>query len=329
MDQSAWVAAHRDAFEFFGGVPRRLVPDNLKTGVIRPDIYDPKVNHAYMELADHYKCLIDPARASKPKDTPRVERPMSYVRDSYFAGRQWVDLSHMQTAALAWCTDVAGRRSHRSLDGASPLSVFDAVERPTLICLPKQPFELASWSAPKVGPDCYIKVGKALYSVPWRLIGRNVDARAGERTVEVFSDGVAVKTHVRIDRGRQTDWGDYPPHKVAFFMRTPAWCRRRAGELGPSVVELVAGLLDDGKLHNLRAVQGVLALAEKHGDVRLDMACRRALDVGDPRYLTVKGILIAKTETEGTHVPQAPAAPAHLHGADTLFAHLGDSEVAL
>ena len=67
-------------------MPRRLVPDNLKTGVIKPDIYDPKLNHAYAELAEHYKCLIDPARAAKPKDKPRVERPMPYVRDSYFAG---------------------------------------------------------------------------------------------------------------------------------------------------------------------------------------------------------------------------------------------------
>ena len=86
MDQSAWVAAHRDAFEYFGGVPRRLMPDNLKTGVIKPDIYDPKLNHAYAELAEHYKCLIDPAQAAKPKDKPQVERPMPYVRDSYFAG---------------------------------------------------------------------------------------------------------------------------------------------------------------------------------------------------------------------------------------------------
>ena len=149
MDQSAWVAAHRDAFEYFGGVPRRLVPDNLKTGVIKPDIYDPKLNHAYAELAEHYKCLIDPARAAKPKDKPRVERPMPYVRDSYFAGREWIDLPHMQAGALTWCTDVAGRRSHRSLDGASPLSVFEAVEAPTLITLPHTTFELATWSRPR------------------------------------------------------------------------------------------------------------------------------------------------------------------------------------
>ncbi|HXA31637.1 MAG TPA: hypothetical protein VNV87_05225 [Acidimicrobiales bacterium] len=111
-------------------------------------------------------------------------------------------------------------------------------------------------------------------------------------------------------------------------MRTPTWCRRRAAELGPSVSEVVLGLLNGGALHHLRAAQGVIGLAERHGDVRLDVACRRAIDVGDPGYRTVKGILVAGTEAEGTEVPRAPLAPAHLHGADTLFAHLGETEVA-
>jgi hypothetical protein len=139
---------------------------------------------------------------------------------------------------------------------------------------------------------------------------------------------VVIKTWVRIERGRQTDWADYPPHKVAFFMRTPTWCRRRAAELGPCVFEVVLGLLESGALHHLRSAQGVIGLAERHGDVRLDMACRRAIDVGDPGYRTVKGILVAGTEAEGIALPQAPLAPAHLHGADTLFAHLSDTEVA-
>ncbi|MST33430.1 IS21 family transposase, partial [Acidimicrobiaceae bacterium USS-CC1] len=82
MDQAAWVAAHLEAFDFFGGVPRRLVSDNLKTGVIKADLYDPRLNRAYAEMAEHYGVLIDPARASKPTDKPRVERQMPYVRDS-------------------------------------------------------------------------------------------------------------------------------------------------------------------------------------------------------------------------------------------------------
>ncbi|MFV0309075.1 MAG: IS21 family transposase, partial [Desertimonas sp.] len=126
MDQRSWVACHVAAFEFFGGVPERLVPDNLKTGVIKPDLYDPKLNRAYAEMAAHYGCLIDPARASKPKDKARVERQMPYVRDSMWRGRDWRDLEHMQTGALGWCVEVAGRRRHRSLDGAQPVVVFAA-----------------------------------------------------------------------------------------------------------------------------------------------------------------------------------------------------------
>ena len=88
-----------------------------------------------------------------------------------------------------WCREVAGRRQHRSLEGAAPAVVFAAVEADALRPLPLSRFELARWSTPKVGPDCHIKVGKALYSVPWRLIGRRVDAREGDRIVEVFVDG--------------------------------------------------------------------------------------------------------------------------------------------
>lgn len=328
MDQSAWVAAHVEAFAYFGGAVRRVVPDNLKTGVIKPDIYDPLLNHAYAELGMHYGVLIDPARAFKPKDKPRVERMMPYVRDSLWRGRQWIDLADMQGGALTWCTEVAGTRHHSSLDGASPLSVFFALEQPTLIALPPMPFELASWSYPKVGVDCYIKVGKGLYSIPWRFIGDKVDARLGERTLEVFKDGAVIKTWSRIERGKQTDWSDFPPQKVAFFMRTPQWCLRRAGELGTSVKTLVQELLSDNALYHLRGAQGVVGLGEKYSAERLDAACRRALGVGDPEYRTVKGILKAGTENDGAPEPAAPSAPAHLHGPVSLFDHLDDVESA-
>lgn len=327
MDQTAWVAAHVAAFEFFGGVPGRLVPDNLKTGVIKPDLYDPKINRAYAEMAAHYGCLVDPARASKPKDKPRVERPMPYVRDSFWRGREWVGLDAMQAGAVQWCVTVAGQRHHRSLDGASPLSVFVAVEADALESLPVEPFELAAWSTPKVGTDCHVKVAGALYSVPWRLIGSRVDARATDRSVEVFVDTELVKTHKRIDRGRATDWADYPPEKVAFHMRTPTWCRKRAAELGPAVVEIIGELLAVNALYRLRSAQGIVGLADKHDHQRLDAACRRAIDVGDPTYRTVKGILAAGTEQADSVGDTTPATPGHLHGPARLFA-IDDEEVA-
>ncbi len=233
MDQTSWCDSHVEAFAFYRGCPARLVPDNLKTGVDRPDLYDPRINRAYAELAAHYGVLADPARAFKPKDKPRVERAMPYVRDSFWRGREFTSLQQMQAAALTWCREVANARSHRSLDGASPVSVFDAVEAAALKPLPHNDFVVATWSTGRIGPDCHLKVGKALYSVPWRLIGQQVDARAAGNTVQVLHQGKVVATHVQLLRGRATDFEHYPPEKIAFHMRTPALVPAAGGEDRP------------------------------------------------------------------------------------------------
>jgi transposase len=152
MDQRAWTKAHIAAFEFFGGAPRRLVPDNLRTGVDRPDLYDPKINRAYVELASHYGVLIDPARARKPPDKARVERPMPYVRDSLWRGREFASVEQLQHEALRWCRDVAGQRSCRPLQGAAPAAVFAAVEAPALLALPTRPLCWRPGRPPRSAP---------------------------------------------------------------------------------------------------------------------------------------------------------------------------------
>lgn len=320
MDQQAWTEAHVEAFAFFNGVPRRVVPDNLKTGVTKADLYDPKLNRAYAELAEHYGVLVDPARALKPRDKARVENPMPYVRGSFFRGREFASIKQMRAEARRWCLEVAGQRSSRALEGAKPLSVFTAVEAPALKPLPARPFELASWSSPKVGPDIHVRVGKALYSVPWRLIGERVDARETWNLVQIFHKGQLVATHVRVDRGRQRDDTHYPPEKIAFQMKTPVWCRRRAAELGPNVATVVADLLAVDTLNHLRSAQGVLGLADKHGPARLDAACAKAIAVGDPSYRTIKGILAVGAEADPPPPPTGDGgAAAHLHGPSQLF----------
>lgn len=325
MDQAEWTRAHVEAFAFFDGVPARLVPDNLKTGVDKPDLYDPKLNRSYAELAAHYGTLIDPARALKPKDKPQVERPMPYVRDSFWRGREFASLEAMRAEARRWCTEVAGQRACRPLDGAAPAAVFTAVTAPALRALPTASFVLATWSRPKVGPDIHAKVDQTLYSIPWRYLGGRVDARATETMVQFFVDGELIKTHPRKARGKQTDLGDYPPEKVAFHMRTPTWCRSKATEIGPACEAVIGELLAENALFRLRAAQGVLGLAERHDPGRLEAACARATAAGDPSYRTIKGILAAGTETTADQDPAArPAgdggAAAHLHGPAQLFA---------
>jgi transposase len=303
MDQRAWTECHVEAFAFFGGVPARLVPDNLKTGVDKPDLYDPKVNRSYAELAAHYGCLVDPARALKPRDKARVERPMPYVRDSFWRGREFTSLERMQAEAARWSAEVAGRRQCRPLEGAAPAAVFDSVEKDALRPLPAGPFVLATWATAKIGPDIHAQVDKVLYSVPWRHIGKTADVRITGSMVQFFIGGQLVKSHPRKVRGKQTDFADYPPEKIAFHMRTPAWCRRKAAGIGPACEQLIGELLADNALYRLRAAQGVIGLADKHDPGRLEAACAKAIAAGDPSYRTVRGILAAGAERD-----QLPAA---------------------
>jgi hypothetical protein len=324
MTQPEFLAAHVAAFAFFDGCPARLIPDNLGSGVLKADLYDPRLNRGYAELSYHYGCLVDPARAGCPKDKPRVERMVPYVRDSFFSGRQFSDLPTMRTQAASWSSAVAGQRAARPLGGARPETVFRALEQEHLLALPRRPFEAATWQTAKVAPDCHVSVGGALYSVPFRFIGARLDVRTTDEMLFVYADHEIVKSHARVGKGRRsTDWQDYPSQKAAFFMRNPSWCRRRAAELGPAVAALVGELLGEQALHRLRSAQGVIHLADTHGAARLELACALALEVGDPSYRTVRGILKAGRE-QLTPEPetQAPLAPAHLHGPDTLFAHL-------
>ena len=297
------------------------MPDNLKTGVERPDLYDQKINRAYGELGRHYGTLIDPARSRKPKDKPRVERQVPYVRDSFWRGREFASLTQMQAAAATWCLEVAGTRSHRGLDGAAPLNVFEALERHALIPLPPGHYVPATWSRAKVGPDCHIKVARALYSLPWRLIGATVDVRATATLIQVFHDGTLVKTHVAAVRGKRTDVGDLPEEKIAYYMRTPAWCRQVAEQVGPACAEVIAGLNDQGVMFKLRQAQGILGLRERHDAGRLEAACRKAIEAGDPSYRTIKGILALGIEDQQVPHPRRDGgAAASLHGPEQLFA---------
>lgn len=199
--------------------------------------------------------------------------------------------------------------------------MFDTAEAGTLTPLPAAAFTLAEWSRAKIAPDVHVKCGKALYSVPWKLIGQHVDIRATATMVQIFHNGELVKTHVRRDKGRATDIADYPPEKIAFHQKTPTWCRERAEQSGPATAAVIAELLDSQALHRLRSAQAILGLADKHTDARLEAACRKAAAAGDPSYRTIRNILAAGLEDVEHDRPTGDAgAPAFLHGPDQLFA---------
>ena len=202
---------------------------------------------------------------------------MPYVRDSFWRGREFASLAQMQAEAARWSLEVAGQRACRPLEGAAPAAVFDAVERDALRALPAEPFVLAAWAAAKIGPDIHARVGKVLYSVPWQHIGKTADVRITATMVQFFIGGDLVKTHPRKAWGKQTDFADYPPEKIAFHMRTPAWCRRQAGGIGLACEQVICELLAGNALYRLRSAQGVVGLADRHDPSRLEAACQAAI----------------------------------------------------
>jgi len=290
LDLRTWIQCHVEAFAFFDAVPRRLVVDNLKDGVVRSSLYDPKLNRAYAELAEHYSTLADPCRSKKPRDKPVVERSLPYVRDSFWSGRRFASFDEIVAAAATWCREVAGRREHRTLR-AKPWEVFEQVERPAMLALPAAPFEIVRWFPVTVHRDIHFNCDGALYSAPWRYMGRELQARQSERLVELFDGAELVKLHTRVASGkRQTDWSDYPDHKAAFFVRNADWCRQQARLLGTEVANVVDALLDDSALHHLRQAQAILRLADTYPAARLKAACRLAATV-DGQYQTVRNLL--------------------------------------
>lgn len=201
--------------------------------------------------------------------------------------------------------------------------MFAAVERDALIPLPAAPFVLATWVRGKVAPDIHVHVIKTLYSIPWEHIGKTVDARVTDTIVQFFFRGELIKTHIYKARGKQTDECDYPPEKIAFFMRTPQWCLQQVRQVGPACEQVILALMGVNALRRLRQAQGVIRLLDKHDPGRLEAACARALEAGDPTLMTVRGILAAGAEGS---LPERPAgdggAGAFLHGQESFASNV-------
>jgi hypothetical protein len=328
MDQATWLENHIIGFEFFGGVPLKLVLDNLTNGVLKADLYDPRFNHGYEEMANHYGVLIDPARAGKPKDKPRVERMVPYVRASFWSGRTFTSLDEVNHELRNWCLKVAGLRIHGTTR-KRPFEVFQAVEQEMLKSLPPEPFEIATWVSAKVGRDCYFYTGGGGYTAPYKYAGKEVMVRITPRLVQAYFDGELIKTHLRVEKWqRSTDWDDFPPDKAAFFRRTPDWCRHQADAIGEEVKKTIAILLDDHALYHLRQVHAIIRLKDKYGKERLNAACARANAFGDPAYRTVKGILEKGLDSADSYKPNMVSAGAFLRGPEELLLSFrGNGEV--
>ena len=167
---ATWLRLHRNALAYFGGVPRRIVLDNLKAAIIRASVEDPEVQRSYRDLAEHYGFLIAPCRPRTPEHKGKVESGVHYVQRNFMAVHEPKDIPQANQTALDWIENWAGQRMHGTTK-QKPLLRFQEVERAALLPLPVDPYDLAVWNQLVVGRDCYVNFDKAYYSAPERLRG--------------------------------------------------------------------------------------------------------------------------------------------------------------
>lgn len=273
------IAGFEAAWQFFGGVFKIVIPDNMRTVVTKADDCDPVFNQVFIEYAQTRGFLVDPARVRSPQDKPRVERNVQFVQTSFWPGETFTDLGEAQAAVEAWCTTRAGMRVHGTTC-QRPLEVFTAEELPVLLPAPQTGYDLPIYRTAKVARDRHVSVGKALYSVPGDVVGCQVDVRADRKLVKIYAHKILIKTHPRVPAGhRSTDPTDFPAEQTAYAMRDVDGLVARAAGHGPAVGEMARAVLDHPlPWTTMRKVYRLIGFCRTFGDERTNLACRKALD---------------------------------------------------
>jgi transposase len=323
---ATWLRLHRNAFAFFGGVPQRVVIDNLKAGISQACWDEPEVQVTYRECAEHYGFLIAPCRPYTPQHKGKVEKGgVHYVKRNFLGGREATTLTQANQDVKVWCLTTAGQRVHGTTK-AQPWARFKETEQVTLQPLPETPYDLAVWKQVKLHRDGYIVFDNAYYSAPFRFVGQTVRVRGGSQEVRLYSsDYQLIATHQRATAAgeRVTNPAHLPPDKLPGLVLDRAACQTVAADIGLATTALVGRLLADPAVDRLSTVRRLLRLREQVGDERLEAACHRAMRFDDPSYKTVKRILQQGLETEPEAVPPSiPPAQHFVRGARELLGHL-------
>lgn len=292
-----WLRSHVKAFEYFGCCPRALVPDNLKSGVIKPCFYEPELNRSYEELSTHYGGAILPGKIRKPRYKAKAEAGVLVSQRWILASlrhRIFFNLADLN-AAIAERLEYLNTRPMRKLK-KSRREVFETLDRPAALPLPEHPYEFAEWLKARVSIDYRIQVKKHLYTVPFRLLKKELDIRLTGMILEVFYKGERVAAHQRsyVEHGETTLIEHMPKEHQRFAEWTPSRMIKWAAKGGPSTALVVEKIMSSRSHPELgyRACLGILhKLCKRYGLERVESAAKRALKFNTCSYRSMNMIL--------------------------------------
>ena len=313
---ASWITAHVHAYGFYGGVPSVTVPDNTRTAVNEACRYEPLLHRTYQEMAEHYGTVVLPARVRKPRDKARVESAVQVaqrqllapLRDMVFFG-----VGELNRAIAPRLAEL-NAQPFQKLEG-SRQRWFETLDRPKLRPLPPAPFAVATWLEATVNIDYHVVVDHHCYSVPYGLIHQRLDVRLSDKGVELFYKGKRVAAHARShQRGKFTTLDEHRPKSHQRYLEwTPGRMIDWARKIGPECARVVEQVMAS-RPHpeqGFRSCLGIIRLGKRHGDTRLEAACRRALHFGTVSYRSIESILDKRLETQPLEVDLSLASPVH------------------
>lgn len=328
----SWIGAHVRAFEFFGGAPRVIVPDNLKSGVKQPDYYEPDLNPTYQEMASHYNAVVIPARVRHPRDKAKVEVGVQVAERWILAklrNRTFFGLGELREAVQEALVDL-NNRPFQKMDGCRQ-SYFENIDKPALQPLPSAPYEFALWKKARVNIDYHVEVDMNYYSVPYQLAKEQVDVRLTASTVEVLFKGRRVASHRRLrGKGNCSTLKEHMPASHRRYLEwTPSRILSWARSVGPATAELVQTILDrrPHPEQGFRSCLGIFHLSKQYDNQRIEAACAKAIVLGAYSYRSVRSILkknLDRVETETR--TEAPVATRHENVRGAEYYIQGDGE---
>lgn len=291
-----WLGSNGRALAYFRGVPGALVCDQLKSGVTVPCRYEPGIQRTFEEFGRHYGTVILPARGGAPRDKAKVEVGVQ-IAERWILARLRHETFFTLSALNERIAELREDLNHRPmrLYKASRWELFEKLDRPALHPLPSEPFVYAQWKTARVNIDYHVEFEGHYYSVPYALAHERVDLRQTASTIEAFFKGTRVASHVRSRvRGRHSTVAEHMPKAHRKHLEwTPSRLAHWAGTIGPETQRLVEAILADRPHPEMgyRSCLGILRLARRDGEVRLEAACARAVAVGARSYRHVDSIL--------------------------------------
>ncbi|EHK85028.1 transposase [Rhodococcus pyridinivorans AK37] len=303
---AAVIAGCEAAWTLFGGAFAVLIPDNLKPVVTTAaDPITPRFSEGWLDYSSHVGFITDPARVRSPKDKPRVERIVQYVRGNFLAGEHFTDLAEAQESVVRWCIHTAGMRIHGTTC-ARPLEVFGTAERPMLLPMPAV-YDVPVFKDVKVHRDLHAEIGRALYSLPHQWIGSTLSVRADTELVKFYHRGTLVKIHPRTPPGgRSTDRADLPEHKSDYALRDVTSLIAKCTAHGPNIGIYAERILDDPlPWTRIRSVYRLQGLVRRYGAERVEQACSLSLDLDVVSVTKIASMVERATEKTSPDLPKA------------------------